>query len=294
MTGQPDRPKRTFEHLEDLTVEQLEELLSASVDISDDEAYVDAIIDAILRKEHENPTGRLPDVDEAWRSFQKDFNTEEGEGLSLYPDEENQPALLAEAAPAKMKAHKSWWKYLTAAAAIFLALAVTVAPPALGYRDFFEMIGHWSPSIFSFFGVGQEPETTEEPGEVSYGSLEEALEDNGVTVSVVPKMLDEYELIMLDVQQFSEMGKIDYNALYKNESSVISMHIIQREREMSRQFERDESLLDEYEANGIVHYIFRHNDRLLAAWYVDTLECSLQGELTIDELKTMIDSIYER
>lgn len=294
MTGQPDRPKRTFEHLEDLTVEQLEELLSASVDISDDEAYVDAIIDAILRKEHENPTGRLPDVDEAWRSFQKDFNTEEGEGLSLYPDEENQPTPLAEAVPAKMKAHKNWWKYLTAAAAIFLVLAVTVAPPALGYRDFFEMIGHWSPSIFSFFGVGQEPETTEGPGEVIYDSLEEALEDNGVTVSVVPKMLDEYELTVLDVQQFPEMRKIDYTALYKNGSSAISMHIIQREREMSRQIERDENYIDAYTVNNVVHYLFSNNGKLWTAWYRDNLECSLQGELSVDDLKAMIDSIYER
>ena len=50
MTGQPERPRRRFEHLEDLTVEQLEELLSAGVDISEgDDAYVDAIIEEIGR-----------------------------------------------------------------------------------------------------------------------------------------------------------------------------------------------------------------------------------------------------
>lgn len=296
MTGQPERPRRRFEHLEDLTVEQLEELLSAGVDISEgDDAYVDAIIEEIVRKEHKSPTGRLPDVDEAWRSFQEDFHTEEGEGLSLYPDEaeEERPVSLAEAAPAR-KVRKSWWKFLTAAAVIFLVLAVTVAPPALGYRDFFEMIGHWNPSIFSFFGVGREPETTEGPGEVIYDSLEEALEDNGVTTPVVPKMSDDYEVIEINVQRFPEMGKIDYHAFYKNGSKTISIHIIQREREMSRQIERDENYIDEYIVNDVVHYLFSNNGKLWTAWYRDNLECSFQGELSIEELITMIDSIYER
>ncbi len=296
MTGQPERPRRRFEHLEDLTVEQLEELLSAGVDISEgDDAYVDAIIEEIVRKEHKSPTGRLPDVDEAWRSFQEDFHTEEGEGLSLYPDEaeEERPVSLAEAAPAR-KAHKSWWKFLTAAAVIFLVLAVTVAPPALGYRDFFEMIGHWNPSIFSFFGVGREPETTEGPGEVIYDSLEEALEDNGVTTPVVPKMLDEKELAMLDVRKYSDVGRTDYNAIYQSEEMVISLYIVQRNDTATRLFERDDTLKEKYEVNNIVHYITFNNNRLLVSWYVDDLECSLQAELSVEELKAMIDSIYER
>lgn len=296
MTGQPNRPKRTFEHLEELTVEQLEELLCASVDFlseDEDEEYIDAIIDMIVKREHENPTGRLPNVDEAWRRFQESFNTAEGEGLSLYPDveEERPPVQPVETKQAKPKLR---WSRLATVAAILLIFSVVVAPPALGYRDIFEMVGHWNESIFSFFAAGREPETTEAPEEVSYDSLEEALEANGVTTPVVPIMPDSYSLILIEVQQFPEMGKIDYTAFYKNESKAISMHIIQREREMSRQFETDESLLEEYEVNGIVHYIFRNNDRLLAAWYVDMLECSLQVELSIDELKTLIDSIYER
>lgn len=291
MTGQPDRPKRTFEHLEDLTVEQLEELLSASVDISDDEAYVDAIIDAILRKEHENPTGRLPDVDEAWRSFQKDFNTEEGEGLSLYPDEEKQPTPLAEAVPAKMKAHKNWWKYLTAAAVIALCFA-TFAPPALGYESVFEMVGHWNEAIFSFFNINQEEGTPSE--DVTYDSLEEALEADGVTNPVVPIMPDGYEVIVVDVQHFPEMGKTNYNAVYQNEEKIISIYIVRRENPSARRLEKDENLVGTHEVDNIVHYIFQNKNRFTATWYVGALECSIQTEEPINILKKMIDSIYER
>lgn len=294
MTGQPDRPKYTFEHLEDLTVEQLEELLSASVDISDsNEAYVDAIIDAIVRKERENPTGRLPDVDEAWQSFQEDFNTAEGEGLSLYPDEveEEQPASLAKAAPAKKKARRSGWNYLAVAAVIAVCF-VTLAPPALGYVSIFDMVGHWNETIFSFFNINQEEE--EPPEDVAYDSLEEALEADGVTNPVVPAIPGIYKVIVVDVQRFPEMGKTNYNAVYQSDEKVISIYIVRRENPSARQLEKDENFVEEYIVNDIKHYISRNNDKLWVAWYVNNLECTLQTEEPIDVLKTMIDSIYER
>ena len=293
MTGQPERPRRRFEHLEDLTVEQLEELLSAGVDISEgDDAYVDAIIEEIVRKEHKSPTGRLPDVDEAWRSFQEDFHTEEGEGLSLYPDEaeEERPVSLAEAAPAR-KAHKSWWKFLTAAAVIALCFA-TFAPPALGYESVFEMVGHWNEAIFSFFNINQTEETP--PADAIYDSLEEALEADGVTTPVVPNMPDNYEVIVVDVQRFPEMGKTNYNAIYQNGEKIISIYIVRRENPSARRLEKDENLVDRHEVGNTVHYIFQNNNRFTVAWYAGDLECSFQAEEPIDILKMMIDSIYER
>lgn len=293
MTGQPERPRRRFEHLEDLTVEQLEELLSAGVDISEgDDAYVDAIIEEIVRKEHKSPTGRLPDVDEAWRSFQEDFHTEEGEGLSLYPDEaeEERPVSLAEAAPAR-KARKSWWKFLTAAAVIALCFAA-FAPPALGYESVFEMVGHWNEAIFSFFNINQKEETP--PEDAIYDSLEEALEAYGVTTPVVPAIPAGYEVITVEVQCFPELGKTDFNVLYKNGEKVISMHLTQGGEAATRRFEKDGSFIEEYKVNNIIHYISKNNDKLWVAWYNSHLECSLQGELSIDEIKAMIDSIYER
>lgn len=295
MTGQPNGPKRTFENLEELTVEQLEELLRASVELpGEEEEYVDAIIDAIVRREHEKPTGRLPDVDKAWQSFQRDFNTPEGEGLSLYPDDVEEKRPPVRPVENKKERPKFRWSHWAAAAAILLVLAVTVAPPALGYESVFAMVGHWNETIFSFLGINQEPEPSELPEDISYDSLEEALEANGVTVPAVPRMPDGYELVEVDMRRFSEVGRIDYNAFYKKGSMIISMHITQRENETTRQFEKDESFVEEYETGGIVHFIFKNNDRLLAAWYTGTLECSLQVELSVDELKTMIDSIYER
>jgi|GEM_PF-3690240 len=46
-------------------------------------------------------------------------------------------------------------------------------------------------------------------------------------------------------------------------------------------------------SGNIEHYIFQNNNNITAAWYVDSLECSISTTLSVTELKKMIDSIYE-
>lgn len=57
------------------------------------------------------------------------------------------------------------------------------------------------------------------------------------------------------------------------------------------QFEYSDSLLEIYEAEGIQYYICRNYDTLVAVWLADRLECSIAGDITLEEMKQMIDSI---
>ena len=63
---------RRYSYLEHLSVDRLEELLDLAVNTDEEEKteYVDAILEVIVRKEKESPTGRLTDVDKAWADFQ--------------------------------------------------------------------------------------------------------------------------------------------------------------------------------------------------------------------------------
>jgi hypothetical protein len=58
-------------------------------------------------------------------------------------------------------------------------------------------------------------------------------------------------------------------------------------------FEKDAADVTKYECNGIIHYILSNNFSHVAAWTNDTLVCSILGDVTVDELKQMINSIYE-
>ena len=46
-----------------------------------------------------------------------------------------------------------------------------------------------------------------------------------------------------------------------------------------------------YRVSMVDYYIFPNNERKMAVWLVDRYECSISGNLTVDEMKQMIDSI---
>ena len=57
--------------------------------------------------------------------------------------------------------------------------------------------------------------------------------------------------------------------------------------------EKDNSQVRVYESGGVEHYIMENNEKLVATWFTDNLECSITGEISEEDLETMINSIYE-
>lgn len=296
MAGQNNRPKR-YDFLEKLSMSELEKLIRKSAELQqdDEDAFVDAITEVIMRKEKENPTGRLPDVDDAWREFQTHFNTPEGRGLSLYPDEEDDGKGQAMSSIAKKKRRVFTFRNIAAAAVLIVVCFVTILPPALGYENVFVMVGHWNDSFFHFVMPGGNSDPAEDPTEETYESLQEALDRNGVSVPVAPQIPSKFELVLLEVARHPEYGRTDYNAFYRADKDNMSIYIIQRDEPVkSRSYEKDGTLVEIYPVNEIEHYIYENNGRISITWYTDVFECSLRADITVDEAKNIINSIYER
>jgi len=61
-----------YAYLHQIPIGKLLELLDVApvpASCPEDEAYVDALEEAIIEKENENPTGLFPDVDQQWEQF---------------------------------------------------------------------------------------------------------------------------------------------------------------------------------------------------------------------------------
>ena len=58
-------------------------------------------------------------------------------------------------------------------------------------------------------------------------------------------------------------------------------------------YQKDTTIEEEYSAGGICHYIVGNNETISAMWVNGCVEGYIQGELTLEELRLMIDSIYE-
>ena len=74
-----------YAYLNQLSTEQLEEILR--MDLEDaklgNENAIFHILEVIEQREKELPTGRIPDINEAWGEFQAYYHVPEGEAASL-------------------------------------------------------------------------------------------------------------------------------------------------------------------------------------------------------------------
>lgn len=296
MAEQSGGPACKYSYLEALSIEELEELLCASENVQRDDGYIDAVIAVIRKKESQTPSGRLPDVDEAWKEFQEQFNTAEGAGMTLYSEFGTEPGSASVPKAKQGKGlNRSAWRGLAVAAVLALCIT-TLLPPALGYQSFFAMVGQWNDTIFHFTLPGQEAEYPTIPDDAEYESLQAALTAHEITLPLVPNsFIEEFELIDLSVTEYEDYDRVDYNAVYENADTWFSIYLVQRNEVIkTRQYEKDESMVKTYRANDIDHYLFENNGRITIAWYNDCFECSVQGEISLEDAERLIDSIYER
>ena len=152
-----------YAYLDQLSTEQLEELLRADVYSGDAgaEELIFHILEVIEKREQESPTGRLADANAAWEEFQKYYNIPEGNGQSLYPCETDQnnighdlhPSEKANGSAKRPRPHRIWRGGLVAVAAMAALLCGMVAAQAAGV-DVFGALGRWTDETFHFITTG--------------------------------------------------------------------------------------------------------------------------------------------
>ena len=52
-----------------------------------------------------------------------------------------------------------------------------------------------------------------------------------------------------------------------------------------------EDFLEVYTVSGVTYYIFENLEQLQVVWIVDSYECMISGDISVEEAKKMIDSI---
>lgn len=289
----PDGTGRNFAYLRELSTPRLEELLTMDFPSGrEDEALIEAVIQELLDREDAG----LPDVERAWADFQSRYNVPEGDGLSLYPPEE-ESGRDAPARPSKRRRPVPGraWARTALAACIVLALLAALVPAALGYANLAEMVARWTDRSFSFSpGSGGEADLallSKEPKE-RYSSLQEALEDYGITAPVLPSWMPERSVLSGISVQVAPLSKsIRIHAAYFNGAAIqIVRHF---DPGGAYTYGKDGEPVEVYTVEKIDHYIFENGGQVQAVWRSGSLECAIFGEMSREDLKRMIRSIYE-
>lgn len=179
------------------------------------------------------------------------------------------------------------------AAVLAAALSCTVIASASGI-DIFKSIARWTKDVFHF-GPAQFTETQSSPTSVTYATLSEALEAKAIDPSILPTWYPSgYQCTEVYCRVLLDSTKI--RAQYSNGESEysITIHRFTTALKASKAFlEKYSGEFDVRNINGIDYYILSNVDNRNVTWTVDNLQVVISGDLSDDEINSMIDSINE-
>ena len=123
-----------------------------------------------------------------------------------------------------------------------------------------------------------------------YTSLQDLLAQTDQEYDFVPTWIpEEYTLRTINMDE-NPMRK-SYYAVYTSGERIIRISVQSYMDADPEKVEINGELLETYEASGVEYYILQNNQQLYAAWIKGSYECNISGDLTVEEIKMMIDSI---
>ncbi|HIY33190.1 MAG TPA: DUF4367 domain-containing protein [Candidatus Evtepia faecavium] len=302
-----NNPKNTlgkYPWLEQLSTQALEDLLRqdfAAGEGHSDPDFVAAILEVIAQR---TPDEALPvDTDAAWASLRARTLDKPHDPA---PTEE-EPKVEPFPTPKRRRPRRPW-----VVAAVVCLLVCLLAVPVQG-QSLLESLVSWTGSTFTFLpqeDTGEEPANLPSLADPSFSAREE-FSDDEIYSKVVYQQVEEAVADLTDrpvlptwYPEGSLLTRVEENPMddgymllaafsLNGEEFHICVTAYNSEEEMdTANYEKNEGSPEEYYVNGIPHYIMGNMARNVAIWRNGTVECSIQGFLTVDQLKQMIDSIY--
>lgn len=281
--------------LEKKTTEELEELLaldfSEQEDAEPDVEYIMTIMEVINeREENTNAEEKQAKVDAAWRDFQdyvQERRQAEAEAGITEELSHDHPCKTENGqAPRKQRLHVL--RYCAAVAAVIVLFCGTAY--ALGW-NVFQAFADWTEETFRFWVADQEePPVESDP----FLDMRLAVAKKSDT-SVIPCWAPEGTVQSGEINIADHSDKVRILGTFVVEDRVftirVSIYNTIPEGYVTT-YQKDNETVQDYESGGVTHYIMDNNGNISATWINGLVEGYIQGDLIIDDLQKMIDSIY--
>ena len=257
-----------------MTTEELEEILRLDAEIPEgQESDTDKIlyIMEVLAERKRNNSHAGKTALEAYESFKENYMPETDNNVIPVKTTRRMPR---------------WVRGLVATAAVLAILFTgSVTAKAFGF-NIWKAVIQWTQETFHFGDWGN----SDTDNNIPYSSLQEALEKGNVPLNVVPNWIpDGYEIVDVIVER--SPIKETYKARYVNAEKEIIITVCDHIKQSPVYVEQSEGLVEEHTALGITYYLFTDINVVKATWINGSCECSIVGDVTINDLKIMIDSI---
>ena len=282
MSENQSRGVRDFSMYNTMETEKLEEILRLDCEADEgQESDTELLfyVMGVLAERKKNSNTQEITAQQAWESFQSNYLPESEEASAQVPKK-------------TIKFSGPWLRRTVAAAAVIAILVcVPVVASAFGWEDIWNAVATWAKETFSF--VSRNETGNSEPAQndtIGFQSLQQALAETEQNPAIVPTWIpDGYKLTTIKVNETPE--KKTYNAFYEKGDQPLRVFVQSYLALAPESVETDGELIETYEVSGTEYLIFSNQQDLRVAWTVGSYECYISGELTIKEIKMMIDSI---
>ena len=235
----------------------------------------------------------LPDFDlgASWQEFQEKHHALLED---LKPADQQSSAFASDEKPKRRRSVKP----VRVALVVVLILAMVTMASCGIIEYIMKAIANWSDQVFRYEVTQElrvEEPNLELPDNQHYDSLEDALEDYGVTTEYVRiQYPDGFAFQKLQVWEYSDSVKL--MATYIHNEKEIIFTIWHYKDSTALELQAAEKLpadADVYIRNGIKHYVVENTETVTVSWIAGTELYRIAGGFSTEEVELMIDSIYE-
>lgn len=272
MSNYPQDMDELVKELDSMSLEEIKEefgiLYSDMDEHSFDGDILKIYLDAIERKDPQPP---IMDAQTSYEHFLKRVKAQEREDR-------------------KRRRFHGLLKTAVIAAVIAALLAASVAVAYAKGFDLFDRIARWTAETFGFSSEGSSDKTTMNLPPQLLG-LKEKLGQYGLGSNFLPNYWPEgYEQIQVTSVENPDSNTVG-GVFGKPENRVILSYIIFQSGTPETSYNIDDQSLEMYEHNGMKFHIMTNEDKFLAVWISENVECHISGVESYEGLIKILDSI---
>ena len=267
---------------------ELEELLAleaADLDAAEPNADFIATVLEVMAERESAQDEEL--TEQAWKDFQEYYSLrkqeEEPDKVEEAPHDHHCKTEHRQRSPRISRVVR----YGVVAAVLTILLCGTV----FGW-NFFRAVADWTEETF-YFLTGQEKNIPENQSALNLLKLSV---EKKTDTPAVPKWAPEETVENGSPKENGRTDRFVVRAGYTVGTREFSIRITVHDTPpevYTITYQKNAEIEEEYLVGGITHYIMGNNKTLSAMWVNGCVEGHIQGELTVEELQKMIDSIYE-
>ena len=269
------RSNPDFSKYDSMSIGELEEILRAdAMGPERDDSDVDEILyvmEVLAKKRRQNGIAGKTAL-EAYQEFQQHYL----------------PMVETESPPRRKSNIIPFRRIAAVAASLVLVFSLSVTANAFSFRDVWDAVVNWAQETFSF-SMGVEVSEPKAEEELSYSSLQDALQEYKQHINVPCWIPPEYKL--LDIRITHTPVQTSFLAIYTDEHDILKISVKSYLETEPEQIEQSTNTFETYTVDEIDYYIFDDIDQVRAAWVNQNYECYISGNLTATQMKQIIDSI---